>query len=349
MNIDIEMIAKLKMDENSKLIIGLTYDLRSEYLKNGYSEEETAEFDSEDTINAIESTLQQLGYRTDRIGHIRTLTSRLVKGDRWDLVFNIAEGLSGIGRESQVPAILEAYEIPYTFSDPCVLALSLHKGLAKHVIRDIGISTPDFYVVEDENDINKINFHFPLFVKPVAEGTGKGITKASKVVDKNQLATECKMVLNKFQQPALVEVFLPGREFTVGIIGTGSKAQVIGGVLEVVLREGAEAEVYSYHNKEFYDDLVKYHLIEGEIAEKVKEVALAVWKGLYCRDAGRVDIRCDNNGVPHFLEVNPLAGLNPIRSDLPIACNLSGIPYKYLIEQIMESAKERIKLHTKRT
>lgn len=336
-------------DDNSRLTIGLTYDLRSEYLKSGYSEEETAEFDSVDTVNAIDTALQQLGYRTDRIGHVRALTSRLVNGDRWDLVFNIAEGLSGIGRESQVPAILEAYGIPYTFSDPCVLALSLHKGLTKHVIRDLGISTPDFYVVENENDINKIDLPFPLFVKPVAEGTGKGITKASKVTEMDQLATECKMVLKKFLQPALVEVFLPGREFTVGIVGTGSNSRVIAGVLEVILREGAEAEVYSYHNKEFYDELVKYHLIKGEIAEKVKEVALTVWKGLSCRDAGRVDIRCDKNGIPYFLEINPLAGLNPIRSDLPIACNLSGIAYNDLIEQIMESAKERIKLHPKNT
>ncbi len=327
---------------NSKLTIGLTYDLRSDYLKNGYSEEETAEFDSEDTVNAIESTLQQLGYKTDRIGHIRTLTSRLVNGDRWDLVFNIAEGLKGIGRESQVPAILEAYGIPYTFSDPCVLALSLHKGMCKHVIRDIGISTPDFFIVENEKDIEKIDLPFPLFVKPVAEGTGKGITKASKVINKEQLISVCKMVLKKFQQPALVEVFLPGREFTVGIVGTGSKSCVIGGVLEVVLQDGAEAEIYSYHNKEFYEDLIKYHLVDSEIADKVKELALAVWKGLSCRDAGRVDIRCDKNGRPHFLEVNPLAGLNPVRSDLPIACNLSGIAYHDLIDQIMESAKERL-------
>ncbi|MBU0529614.1 D-alanine--D-alanine ligase [bacterium] len=334
--------------ENSKLTIGLTYDLRSEYLKNGYTEEETAEFDSEDTVTAIETTLQKLGYKTDCIGNVKTLVSRLARGDQWDLVFNIAEGMYGIGRESQIPAILDAYDIPYTFSDPLVLALSLHKGMAKHVVRDIGITTPAFFVVENENDLDKINLPFPLFVKPVAEGTGKGISITSKVLDKKQLLIACKNVLENFHQPALVEVFLPGREFTVGIVGTGSKSRVIGGVLEVLLLDNAEADIYSYHNKEYYDQLVHYQLVIGEIAEKVKKVALATWIGLSCHDAGRVDIRCDEHGLPHFLEINPLAGLNPIRSDLPIACNLSGIAYKDLIKEIMESAKERLKLHPKK-
>jgi len=343
-----KITAQSKYAENSKLTIGLTYDLRSEYLKNGYTEEETAEFDSEDTVTAIETTLQKLGYKTDYIGNVKTLVSRLARGDQWDLVFNIAEGMYGIGRESQIPAILDAYDIPYTFSDPLVLALSLHKGMAKHVVRDIGITTPDFFVVENENDLDKINLPFPLFVKPVAEGTGKGISITSKVLDKNQLLIACKNVLENFHQPALVEVFLPGREFTVGIVGTGSKSRVIGGVLEVLLLDNAEADIYSYHNKEYYDQLVHYQLVIGEIAEKVKKVALATWIGLSCHDAGRVDIRCDEHGLPHFLEINPLAGLNPIRSDLPIACNLSGIAYKDLIKEIMESAKERLKLHPKK-
>ena len=116
--------------------IGITYDLRDDYIAEGYTEEETAEFDHPRTIAAIEDTLQSLGYETDRIGHIRALARRLVAGNRWDLVFNIAEGLRGFGREAQVPALLDAWEIPYTFSDPLVLSLTLHKGLTKRVIRD---------------------------------------------------------------------------------------------------------------------------------------------------------------------------------------------------------------------
>jgi len=120
---------------------GLTYDLRDDYLAEGYSAEETLEFDRKDTIDSIEHTLRDLGYLTDRIGNIKSLVRRLASGDRWDIVFNIAEGVAGFGREAQVPAILDAYGIPYTFSDPLILTLTLHKGMTKHIIRDLGIPT----------------------------------------------------------------------------------------------------------------------------------------------------------------------------------------------------------------
>ncbi len=135
--------------DQKSMTIGLTYDLRSEYLAAGFGEEETAEFDRDDTIDAIETALQELGYETDRIGTARTLTSRLSQGDRWDLVFNIAEGLNGIGREAQVPALLDIFNIPYTFSDPMVMSLTLHKGMTKRIVRDAGIPTVDFHVVKN--------------------------------------------------------------------------------------------------------------------------------------------------------------------------------------------------------
>jgi D-alanine-D-alanine ligase len=158
-----------------------------DYLKEGYSEEETAEFDRPDTVDAIEKAIQNMGHRTDRIGHVRSLVKRLAKGDRWDLVFNIAEGLRGFGREAQVPALLDAYDIAYTFSDPLVMSLTLHKGVTKHIIRDLKIPTADFAVVEHEEDIKKIDMPYPLFAKPVAEGTGKGITPSSKIKNKDEL------------------------------------------------------------------------------------------------------------------------------------------------------------------
>ncbi len=133
--------------------IGMTYDLRDDYLAEGYGEEETAEFDHPATIAAIEGALRDLGYETDRIGHIRALAKRLIAGERWDLIFNIAEGLRGFGREAQVPALLDAYDIPYTFSDPLILTLTLHKGMTKRVIRDLGIPTPDFAVIESPEEI----------------------------------------------------------------------------------------------------------------------------------------------------------------------------------------------------
>jgi len=324
--------------------IGLTYDLRSEYLAMGYGEEETAEFDRDDTVVAIERALQSLGHDTDRIGNGRRLTERLVQGDCWDLVFNIAEGLNGIAREAQVPAILDLYGIPYTFSDPLVMALTLHKGLTKQVLREHGCPTPDFTVVECPGDAAKVLLRGPYFIKPIAEGTGKGITENSIIRDHNRLAQGCATLLDRYRQPVLVEQYLSGREFTVGIVGTGPDAQVLG-TLEVILLKGAEKSVYSYVNKENCEAVVEYRLASADSDTPVREaeaVAIAAWRALGCRDAGRVDLRCDEKDRPYFLEVNPLAGLHPEHSDLPILCNQLGVPYVQLIRRIIESAAKRI-------
>jgi D-alanine-D-alanine ligase len=323
------------------LKIGITYDLREDYLIEGYSEEETAEFDRAETIEAIDQTLKELGYRTDRIGHLKSLTRRLAAGDRWDLVFNIAEGLRGFGREAQIPALLDAYDIPYTFSDPLVLALTLHKGMTKHVIRDMGIPTPDFAIIEKEDQITGICLSYPLFAKPVAEGTGKGITAASKINTEKELVEVCRMLLTVFKQPVLVETFLPGREFTVGIIGTGKDA-IATDTMEVFLKAQAEPEVYSYINKENCEELVEYRLVYDEEAQQVRETALSAWRGLGCRDAGRMDLRSDRSGRPNFMEVNPLAGLHPQHSDLPIIFSLMGKTFHQLIDRIMHSALKRV-------
>ncbi len=321
--------------------IGITYDLREDYLIEGYSEEETAEFDRAETIEAIDQTLKELGYRTDRIGHLKSLTRRLAAGDRWDLVFNIAEGFRGFGREAQIPALLDAYDIPYTFSDPLVLALTLHKGMTKHVIRDMGIPTPDFAIIEKEDQITGICLSYPLFAKPVAEGTGKGITAASKINTEKELVEMCRMLLTVFKQPVLVETFLPGREFTVGIIGTGKDA-IATDTMEVCLKAQAEPEVYSYINKENCEELVEYRLVYDEEAQQVRETALSAWRGLGCRDAGRMDLRSDRSGRPNFMEVNPLAGLHPQHSDLPIIFSLMGKTFHQLIDRIMHSALKRV-------
>ena len=321
--------------------IRITYDLREDYLIEGYSEEETAEFDRAETIEAIDQTLKELGYRTDRIGHLKSLTRRLAAGDRWDLVFNIAEGFRGFGREAQIPALLDAYDIPYTFSDPLVLALTLHKGMTKHVIRDMGIPTPDFAIIEKEDQITGICLSYPLFAKPVAEGTGKGITAASKINTEKELVEMCRMLLTVFKQPVLVETFLPGREFTVGIIGTGKDA-IATDTMEVCLKAQAEPEVYSYINKENCEELVEYRLVYDEEAQQVRETALSAWRGLGCRDAGRMDLRSDRSGRPNFMEVNPLAGLHPQHSDLPIIFSLMGKTFHQLIDRIMHSALKRV-------
>jgi D-alanine-D-alanine ligase len=332
---------------SSRLLkIGMTYDLRDDYLAEGYGEEDTAEFDRPETIDAIEQALSSLGYETDRIGHIRSLARRLVQGDHWDMVFNIAEGLRGFGREAQVPAILEAFDIPYTFSDVLVLSLTLHKGMAKRVIRDMGIPTPDFAVIETENQIAGIHLSFPLFAKPVAEGTGKGITAASKIETRTDLERVCRSLMTTFRQPVLVETFLPGREFTVGIIGTGKDAFATE-VMEVVLKPQAERDVYSYFNKENFAALVEYRLVADDEARQAGETALAAWRGLGCRDAGRLDFRSDASGRPNFMEINPLAGLHPKHSDLPIIFGLMGKTFSQLIDLIMRSALKRLRTDIK--
>jgi len=323
------------------LTIGLTYDLRDEYLAEGYSEQETAEFDRRDTIEAIDGTLQELGFRTERIGHARHLIKRLALGERWDMVFNIAEGLYGFGREALIPALLEAHHIPCVFSDSLVLALTLHKGMTKHVIRDLGVPTPDFAVVENETGLEDVFLPYPLFAKPVAEGTGKGVTAASKITDRRELRQVCRTLLATYNQPVLLETFLPGREFTVGILGTGAEAVAIG-TMEVMLNDRAEQDVYSYTNKEYCEELVEYRLATDEMARHAQRIALAAWRGVGCRDGGRVDLRADAEGIPNFIEVNPLAGLHPAHSDLPILCTQIGMSYRELLDKIMQSAMKRL-------
>jgi D-alanine-D-alanine ligase len=324
------------------MIIGLTYDLRDEYLKMGFSEDETAEFDREDTISSIETTLAELGYRTDRIGHIKNLVSRLSHGDRWDLVFNIAEGLYGSGREAQVPALLDAYRIPYVFSGPLVLALTLDKALTKIIVKDAGVATPEHAVVYEKADIRKVNLPYPLFVKPLAEGTGKGIDPYSVIDGPVLLEKRCMELLDRYHQPVLVETYLSGREFTAGIVGTGKEAKCIG-VIEIILKDNAEKGVYSYVNKEECEERIIYSLTDQAAVDACSSLALHAWKCLRAEDGGRVDIRFDHLGKPHFLEINPLAGMHPEHSDLPILAGLYGIHYRELMRMIMDSAVKKVK------
>jgi D-alanine-D-alanine ligase len=323
--------------------IGLTYDLRAEYLALGYGEEETAEFDQQGTIDALADAIESLGHSVDRIGSARSLVNRLAKGDRWELVFNICEGLSGYGREAQVPAILDVYGIAYTFADPLAASVCLHKGWSKMIVRTAGVPTADFAIIESPADIDRVALAYPMLAKPIAEGTGKGVTPKSVVRSKADLSLVAIELLDRYHQPVLVEAFLPGREFTVGIVGTGSASRAIGSI-EIVLRSDAEPEVYSYTNKEECETRVDYvHVTRADpLVAEAERIALDAWVALDCRDGGRVDIRCDAHGKPMFLEVNPLAGLHPTHSDLPMIATAIGMPYAELIRAIVDSAATRI-------
>jgi D-alanine-D-alanine ligase len=184
----------------------------------------------------------------------------------------------------------------------------------------------------------------PLFIKPLGEGTGKGTSAASVVRSRAALERQCEALLERYRQPVLLEHFLPGREFTVGILGTGDRARVLG-TLEIQLLEGAEAEVYSYVNKEECETKVEYRLVSASsdaTVARAEQVALAAWRALGCRDGGRIDLRADADGAPCFIEANPLAGLHPLHSDLPMIATAVGMPYVELIGTIVESAIERV-------
>ncbi len=321
--------------------IGVTYDLKSDYLAQGWSEEDAAEFDSEITIDAICGALQAMGLTPVRIGTVKKLAEKLVAGERWDAVFNFCEGVKGVGREAQVPALLEAYDIPYVFSDTLTLAVSLDKAICKRIVRDAGVPTPDFAVLETLADASEIDLSYPLFLKPVAEGSGKGVDRNSKVSDAAGLKAVAADLLKRFRQPVLVETFLPGREFTVGITGTGPEAAVLG-VTEIVPKSGYVGAGYGFENKqEGWEDKLDVVWARGPEAAAAGEVALAAWRALRCRDGGRIDVRCDGAGLPQFIEVNPLAGLRPGHSDLCLIADFAGITYNDLIARIMTSFFKR--------
>jgi len=320
--------------------IGLTYDLRSEYLAQGYGEEETAEFDRNDTIDALENAIKSLGYQTYRIGSIKNLIHELDVGNSWDLVFNICEGFLGTARESQVPAVLDAFGIPYTFSDPFVLALTLDKYACKSYLTKFGITKQDFVLLQNEAQIDKHKFTYPLFVKPVAEGTGKGIWADSRVENKTELLTQFRILTEKFKQPVLVEEFLSGREFTIAVIGNEENARILGS-MEIVVKDNKQNSIYGYETKEKCETEIIYKTANDILVKKAEKLALQVYKALNCRDVGRIDIRTNSFGAPEFIEINPIPGLHPHHSDLPMIATRQGISYSVLINQIIQAAVSR--------
>jgi D-alanine-D-alanine ligase len=320
--------------------VAMTYDLRDDYRAMGLSEEASGEFDEASTIDALAAAIAARGHEVERIGSLPALVGALAAGRRWDLVFNIAEGVSGISREAQVPALLEAFDIAFTFSTADVLTKAMDKALAKLVVRAAGVPTPDFAVISSARDLRGLDMAFPLFVKPLAEGTSKGVAENSRVSDRQALTLKCLDVLRRYGQPALVERFLPGREFTVGILGGGVEARTIG-VAEIGFKSGGDPSAYSWRNK--MDGFDELRLVEDATAREAGEVALAAWRALGCRDAGRIDIRCDEAGRPSFIEANPLAGLRPGWSELAILAEQAGMRYEALIGAILDEAAARVR------
>jgi D-alanine-D-alanine ligase len=319
--------------------VGLTYDLRSWYIDRGYSMDDTAEFDKQETVDALINSLIKMGHEAEPVGNAFQLIEALAAGKRWDIVFNIAEGLYGDGRESVVPAVLDQYKIPYVFSGPVIMGLSLNKHIAKLIVAASGVPVSPGCLITELKDLENCNLKYPLFVKPVSEGTGKGITEKSLVSNREELSSMAGWILLEFHQPALVEEYLPGREFTVGIVGYADEAVVVGG-MEVMTINNLP---YSVDVKENYQNYCSYKPLDADIADECNSVALRAWKALDAVDAGRIDLKADRNGKICFIEANPLAGLNPVHSDLPILARMYGIEYQTLLEMIMKAAIKRIK------
>jgi D-alanine-D-alanine ligase len=311
------------------LRIGLTYNLKPPDAAGDQFEE----FDSLETVEALEGALRARGHTPLRLGWGEEMLANLDR-EKVDGVFNFAEGVGGRGRESQVPAMLEMLGIPFTASDPLTIAITLDKPLAKLLAKAHGIATAPWAVVSGNGQLATGNLRFPLFAKPAGEGSSMGITAASVCNSDDEL----RATVHDLQKygPVLVEEFLTGDEFTVGIID----GEVIG-VMQVVPRRRDETFIYSLEVKRDYLQRVDYRLAD---APDVAEVGRAVWRAFGLRDVARIDVRRDRDGVANFVEVNPLPGMNPVTSDIVILGRLAGIEYDELIGRVIDAAVGRWQL-----
>jgi D-alanine-D-alanine ligase len=323
--------------------VGLTYDLKTDYtLKENDPLDANAEFDNPGTIDVIANAFEQAGYRVERIGNVASLLSKL-NTLNVDIVFNISEGLSGRNRESQVPILLEMAGIPFVGSDSLSLAVSLDKIIAKKVFIAEGISTPKFVEIRSVDQIpNPLPMKFPMFVKPRCEGSSKGLSEASRVSTNEELRKQVELIVTKYKQPALVEEFIRGTEFTVAILGT-EHPEVLP-VVQIKI-DGAldlKDKFYTFGHIA-RPDAVEYIVpapISPELMKRISDVSVAAYKAIECRDFGRVDIRVDESGKPYVLEINPLPSLST-EDVFSIISRYQGITYERMIVRILECAIKR--------
>jgi D-alanine-D-alanine ligase len=326
--------------------IGIAYNLRDEVPEApGAPVDHAEEFDSPATIEALAQVLASAGHSVERLGFGRGFLERML-ADPPELVFNIAEGLSGRSREAQVPAVCEMLGVACTGSDPLTLALTLDKDLAKRVVSSRGLATPRHLLVERLADLpggdQPGGLAFPLIVKPAWEGSSKGVRLASRVTTPAALREQVDFVLGGYGGPALIEEFCEGAEFTVGVIGN-DEPRVIG-VMQIRHRTLPPGEfLYSLEVKRDWENQVEYLVpppVEPRLLADLEALALGCYRALGCRDVSRVDLRL-KAGLPHFIEVNPLPGLSPTYGDLPILAGRMGWSYPGLILAIVQHALER--------
>ncbi len=329
--------------------VALTFNLKKKDLTK--PADYFSEFDSEETVDAIRGALYKKGHSVDLVeAHQKNLFSYF-RDNRVDMVFNIAEGTCGRFRESEIPAILDYLDVPYTGSDTFSLALALNKALTKKILQAENIPTPRFQLFTKGNESLSPDLTFPLIVKPNCEGSAKGINAANVVRDESALFRKAREIIKVYKQEALVEEFIEGKELTVGILENG-KTTILP-ILEIDFSScaGSGEYFYSWRMKEYQGD-EKQRLtptfycparLDKDTERRVKEVALKTHHAVGCLDISRTDIRLNRDNIPYVLEINPLPGLDPKESNFPLMAYAAGMKYEDLIEAILISAAKRKK------
>ncbi len=278
-----------------------------------------------------------------------------LRSEKPELVFNFAECAFGISREAQIPAMLDMLQIPYTGSDPLTLTTCLDKARTKEVLSYYNIPNAKFLLVQSIGDLDFFDLTFPVMMKPVAEGSGKGIFNSSFVNNPNDLRERLEANLETYKQPFIIEEYLPGREFTVALLGNNNELEVLP-IVEINFNELPEGliPIYSFEAKWVADtranplDIFTCPAkIDKTLEEKIKDIAIRTFKTLRCRDWSRIDIRLDANGEPNIIEINPIPGVLPDPSDnscFPKAARAAGISYEELINKVLLSAAKRYNL-----
>jgi D-alanine-D-alanine ligase len=328
-----------------KLRIGFTFDARASYvIKPGEPEDKYDEFDHEDTIADIEKALGSSGHQVVRIGGVRDLLSKISAGEKWDIVFNIAEGVDTRNRESQAPMVLELFNIPYIGSDALTMGMSLDKAIAKAVVSAYNVTTAPSLRVSRESDLGQFRLRFPVIVKPNAEGTSKGIDNASVVRDMKALKARVKKVLEEYKQEAIVEEFIRGTEFTVAVIG--NEEPVALPPVQIAICGNADLGDEIYSSERVKNDDIKYLCpapIDKALDTRLKAMAVAAYKALGCRDFSRIDFRVDEQKKPYFLELNPLPHLG-LTDVFPLVAEAAGLTYEELLVKIFDHGVVRNKI-----
>jgi D-alanine-D-alanine ligase len=323
--------------------IGLSYDLKSAVpLDTADPEDALEEYDSLETVEIIATALNAAGHSVVMLGGGDEFLENILR-QKVDIVFNIAEGRGNSrSRESQVPAVLEMLGIPFTGSDSHCLTICLDKPLAKKLVAADGVATPRWRLVNDEAELSNMAWErFPAIVKPAYEGSSKGIRLTSVVDNVEQLRQEVSRLLNDYRQPVMIEEFISGDEVTAGIIGNAPPKVI--GMMRILPRKGEGRFVYSLEVKRDYLNLVDYESppqLADEIKERIALASLKVFRVLGCRDFARIDFRVGHNGIPYFLEINPLPGLGTY-SDLVIMVQKLGWTHQGLIQAVLEAALRR--------